>query len=308
MADSFPMWAVVVVLGLSVGVAVALGPRVRRLLQSNEDESAAANYGYLITPAVTLSTLLLSFTLVTVWASYQNAIERAADEAIEVHHVADTARMLPGRAGRDIAGAITCYARSIAGPEWSTMAASGTPAAEVGVWTGAMDADVSALLTSTAGQSALAREILTSDRQRSDARNVRLQQSRASIPWLVTVLLVAVVALSLVGMGFALIPATGRGLQIGTLIVIAALFAAALAMIAELDSPFRGLVAVEPVDITRVAESEAANFAERYPGSRLPCDESGAPTEPSVTPQSPSTEPRRSEPQRDAQQPAGAVG
>ncbi len=270
------MWLVLVMLAIAVVIVIVLGPRVRRVLVRNPDDSTVGGYGYLIMPAVTLSSLLLSFTLVAVWSSYQSAVQRASTEALEVDHVADSAEMLPaGAEARAIAADIACYARAIAGPEWQAMNAGETTAPEVEVWTDRLERDIATLAQSTSGQSALTREILTADRARADARSARLAEARVSIPWLVMLLLTVLVALAVVGMGFAFMPGTGRALQIGSLIVVAGLFAALLATIMELDSPFHGLIDVEPIDMTRVAETEAVGFSTHFHGASLPCDEQG---------------------------------
>ena len=271
----FPLWVIFLPMVLAFVAVILAGPAMQRRFEQEDDSDLQRRFGYLTAPAVSLTTLLLSFTLVTVWSSFQHAIERTAQEARTVDYMNDSAELIKDPVAPDLVAATICYARAVVGPEWQAMEAGAAFAPEVGEWTTRIEDAISRLSVSKTGNTPLAREVIMADRERGLARSQRMSEARVSVPTLVMLLLTIFAALAITALGLALVPEKRRTLMLVTLGVIVLMFAGALEMISELDSPFYGLIDIEPLDMERVAAADVAGFAERFPGQELPCDEQG---------------------------------
>lgn len=150
----------------------------------------------------------------------------------------------------------------------------GDTADAVGEWTDAIRAELPAILD---GPSPVVTSVLQLDRQRSEARRLRLTEAVPSIPTLVLVLMVlAVLGVVLALTTFALPPIRRRNLGAISL-VIAVLLGATLFLVEELEEPYSGIVKIQPDAISRTAVSSAEDFAVAYPDAELPCDDRGTP-------------------------------
>ena len=150
----------------------------------------------------------------------------------------------------------------------------GDTADAVDEWTDAIRGELPEILD---GPSPVVTSVLQLDRQRSEARRLRLTEAVPSIPSLVLMLMVlAVLGVVLALTTFALPPIRTRNLG-AISVVIAVLLGATLFLVEELEEPYSGVVKIQPDAIARTAESSAEDFAVTYPEAELPCDELGDP-------------------------------
>lgn len=292
----FPLWLVALLLFGALAVGVALTPWARRVFDGtprgadkatgeagdgSPDEltfdNPAHDFGSIAAPVVTITALLLSFSLVNVWGSYADAAVKANAEAVAVDYQSDMAHMIPDPVeSQELEAVLVCYARSIAGPEWQAMSERGeATAAEVDDWTDRLQEIIGVLGTQKLGTSVVEREIIAADKERATARSQRLTEARVSIPEPITLLLLAAAAVSIIVLAFAYLPLRNRRLHVAALVVVTVMFIGLIQVITELDSPYRGLIDIDATDMARVATDEAADFAEQHPGAQLPCDDQG---------------------------------
>lgn len=291
----FPLWLVALILFGALAVGVFLTPWARRVFDGNHSngdqepagagdptgevsfENPAHDFGSIAAPVVTVTALLLSFSLVNVWGSYADGAVKANTEAVAVDYQSDMAHMIPDPVqSRELEGVLVCYARSIAGPEWQAMEEQGEATSpEVDAWTDRLQEIIAVLGTQKTGTSAVEREIIAADKERATARSQRLTEARVSIPEPITLLLLVAAAVSIIVLAFAYLPLRNRRLHLVALFVVTVMFIGLIQVIMELDSPYRGLIDIDATDMTRVATDEAVDFAENHPGAPLPCDDQG---------------------------------
>ena len=124
-------------------------------------------------------------------------------------------------------------------------------------------------------QSPVLSSVLNADRERAQARSRRLTEARPSVPTLLFALLIASAATGIFVLAAFTLPDLGRRVQIGVLAVLGTLLALFIGLIFDMDRPYRGLVAGEATDMTRVAGDLTEDWAEDHSGVALPCDDRG---------------------------------
>lgn len=229
----------------------------------------------MIGPVVTITVLLLAFSLVTVFASFQRAQVSASDEARKVDYLFELGQYLKGAERITIESATVCYALAVTNHEWETMA-EGRTAPQVSPWTRQMRAGYASLIDADQTPSPVLSAILTADRDRGEARSRRLTEARPTIPAAVKFLFVLSASLAIFALGTFTLPYVRRRVQIGILVILSFLFVAFMSTIAELDEPYQGVIAVPAEDMARVAGDLSEDYAEENPDRPLPCDETGA--------------------------------
>lgn len=252
----FPPWLIVLILGTALVIGIALAPWAQQFFadapadadaegeeQDDDDDrnTTARDFASIAAPIVTVTALLLSFSLVNVWGSYAEATQKASAEAVAVDYQSDMAQVLPDRAkSQELEALVVCYARSIAGPEWQLMGERGeSTAPEVDPWTDRLQEAIGALGSQKGGASAVEREFIAVDKERGTARSQRLTEARVSLPEPITMLLLVAASTSLIVLAFAYLPARNRRLHLAALVVVAVMFMGLLTIITELDSPYR---------------------------------------------------------------------
>lgn len=113
------------------------------------------------------------------------------------------------------------------------------------------------------------------DAERSAARFRRLAEAVPSTPAAVYGLVVLTLAVSVAGFAFSL-PRRRNRAHLVTLCVLAALLAATVLLIRDLDLAFAGVAKIGPTAMADARDEITANFQASYAGDRLPCDETGA--------------------------------
>ena len=295
-------WLIIFGTSVALLIAVFAGPRLRERFNPKEskgdahDEGDAAEeepsssakdskesrgLGSLATPLITLTVLLLSFTLVQTWGSFRDAIDRTGREARSVDYLADVAAAVPGPEARTIRESAICYARAVTYEEWPVLRDwPDVTVPGVDRWTDELEGGLTALAVSKSVTNPFTRELIAADRDRALYRGQRLTEVRATIPIEITVLLLVATMMAIIVLGITYMERTNRVLQVCYLTVLAGLFAAVLGIVTGLDTPYSGVIALEPSDMERVAQRETASFAEDLPGAALPCDEQGQPLAP----------------------------
>lgn len=152
--------------------------------------------------------------------------------------------------------------------------AEGRTSPTVSPWTrqirGAIDA-----LTQSETPSPVVSAVLTSDKERGEARSRRLTEARPAVPTLLFWLLIASAAIGVFALATFTLPYVSRRVQVGVLVLLAVLLGLFIGMIRDLDQPYDGLISVDATDMTRVAGDLAEDCAEDHPGTALPCDDQG---------------------------------
>jgi len=258
-----------------VGIALAVGLLANRWVRPFADsEVKGIKLEALVGPILSLTVVLIAFTLVNVFASYNRAAQSASDEARKVDFLYELGGYLPDAAIQaELQSGVTCYAAAVAGPEWDVMD-QGRTAPEVSPWTRQIRGAIEQISTSET-PSPVFSAVLTADKERGEARSRRLTEARPAVPALLYGLLIGSAALGVFALAAFTLPYVGRRVQIGVLVILAVLLSLFVGMIRDMDRPYDGFVALDPTDITRVAGDLAEDWAEDHPGAPLPCDARG---------------------------------
>jgi hypothetical protein len=263
------IWAFVVVL-LAVPVGLLLiRPRLGR--QVDKDVQGIKTE-HIVAPLVTLAVFLSAFVVAQATGSFRAATDQAGVEAGAVDQFFETAALLPDDRGRQIQVATACYARAVHRQEWRTME-QGETAEDVGVWTDAIRTELPKVLD---GPSPVVTGLLTLDRQRSEARRLRLTEMVPSIPTVVLWLMFLAVLGVVLALTSLALPPIRRGNVAAVTGVIALLLGSTLLLVEELEEPYSGWVHIESTAMARTAASAAEELA-AVGVDDLPCDEDGRP-------------------------------
>lgn len=269
MDTNLPMIAVI------VGAALIAGLFANRYVRPfAKSEVQGVKLEALVGPFVSLTVLLLAFTLVTVFASFQRAQTSAAEEARKVDHQFEMAQYLNEPERQNLSAATTCYALAVANYEWDSMA-QGRTASQVSPWTGQMRDAYAFMVKDEEVASSVMSAIFTADRDRGEARSKRLTESRPAVPIELKFLLIFTASIGIFALATFTLPSVRRRVQIGALTGLAIVFVLFLAVITDMDESYSGIVSVPPVDIVRVAGDLLEDYQEEYPQTPLPCDETG---------------------------------
>lgn len=258
-----------------VGIALGAGLFANRYVRPfAKSEVQGVKLEALVGPIVSITVLLIAFTLVQVFGSYQRAEMSAADEARKVDYLYEMANYLDEPERQALSAATVCYALAVSNYEWPAMAETGGTAREVSPWTAAMREQY-ALMVDSEAPSSVQGQIFVADRDRGELRSKRLTEARPAIPTEMKVLLLFTASVGIFALATFTLPNVRRRVQVGVLCTLGLVFVLFLTVMNDMDSPFSGLVRVVPTDITRVSGDLSEDFAEDFPGAPLPCDETG---------------------------------
>lgn len=256
---------VVAVLALLAGLAAN---RFLRPKLFDEDEDTGMAVKDLVGPLLTLTVLLLAFVLVTASSSYGKAEVAARGEARAVDQLVEIAEYAPPAEQARVQADAVCYARAVRTQEWSAMA-DGNGSAAPSVWS----TDLRRTFRTLEGEPVFGM-LIAADNKRSDEREERLTQATPSIPSAIFWFLLATLVITVIGLGMCLPRRNNRG-QVIALTVVTALLTTALCIIQNVDSPFSGIVKVEPTAITEVEKQATRDFLAHHEAGELPCDDQG---------------------------------
>lgn len=231
------------------------------------------NYG----PAATLLALLTALVLAGAAQSYSRANTAVQTEASAVDNMFETAGYLKEPYRQRIQNAVVCYARAVVGPEWKTLHDTGEGSPVPSNWTGDRNNGIRSTLAAMTPENKLFSRMATADQRRGDARQARLAEANPSIPGLLMAFVVGVMATMIIFL--AVSSPRLSPLHIAALVISSLTLLAAVGLIKTLDSPYRGLAAIEPTQMEFTQQDVGEDFAESYGAGRLTCDEQGNPTQ-----------------------------
>lgn len=264
-----------VIIALVVATALLAGLIANRWVRPYaKSEVQGIKLETMIGPIVSITVLLLAFTLVTVYGGYQRAHLASQEEARKVDNLFEAAGFLKGPERLTIQSAMACYALSVTNYEWPAMAAGGV-GKEVGVWSWQSEIGLKQALRTDDDSSAVLGALITADRDRGETRSRRLSESQPAIPDALKFFFLFCAAMALFALATFTLPTVRRRVQIGVLIILAIIFVMFMTLIKELDEPYYGLAQIAPTDISRVADDLTETYLDENPGKALPCDETG---------------------------------
>ncbi len=241
---------------LVVGLSIVLswfGLRtVRRLVPIAVLESQHEVAGFIIGVLGAIYAVLLAFVVVALWNQYQDARATVGREANQLGDLAHVTRgFADGSGRRRLFGMISAYTRSAITDEWSTMAhgrpSAPTQAALDQLWRAFLEID-----PQTNRESALFDQALTTLREMSDSRRLRLFASRADLPLVIQFLLW--------GGGLITIAFTYffgvKSIRAQSLMTagLTGIIGFNLFLVLVLDNPFRGFLRVPPEPLREMLE------------------------------------------------------
>lgn len=209
--------------------------------------------------------------LLSVYNSFEDAGEQAAAEAGTVMSMAQDAVLLAPEDREDVIGHLRCYARSVAGPDWEAQADRGglSPVTDA-----AADAITESLRRAGADDrnTVAVSAVIADDSDRIQARILRADEGRPTVPGEVWALMLVTVAIMVGGLAAFGHPAVRPGVQLAVLIGTTAVFGLTLLVVHDLDRPYDGSASIEPTAILTVERRMSA-----LPGgdAEPPCDADG---------------------------------
>lgn len=248
-----PVWALFLAF-LAAGLAFAWTCQalVRRCLGPAKLEGHTDLVNFTVANIAVLYGVLLAFLTVVSWEGLSKASDDAGVEATLIAALYHDAQGLPRPLAADVGEHIRSYLDTIIGREWPLQAKGRTPP-EGSASLADLHRHVARLSPADNGDTVVMGDMLRVLNQLDAARATRLDSLGGHIPGLVWTLIVAMGALLI---GFAtLIPARDPRVQAGLLAGFVAAVVRVVALIVELDNPYRGSVSVsaEAFEHARVA-------------------------------------------------------
>ena len=207
----------------------------------------------------TVLAVMMSFMVAGVWQEYDQAAQTAQTEAGAISDLHHLAHSFPPNVETRLQAGLDHYATLVVREEWPMMRQGGQ---SLRAHNAAYEIE-KILLHYKPGepfQQGLQQRALDTAAIMLDARRNRILDNRQGIP---TVLWVTLLLLGLITVAFAfyfrVANATAHYIMVG---VLASVIALTFALIAELDFPFRGDIAVSPAAFTEVLQM-------LHPGGRL---------------------------------------
>jgi hypothetical protein len=222
-----------------------------------------------------LAGLLASFVLSGASSSYTAARGAAKAESDTVDTLFEAADYVKQPFRQRLQGAVVCYARAVAGPEWDAMAkGQGSPVPSN--WTGIQPGGIRSTLIQMTPSATGFGLVQSADVTRGNQRSERLSQAKPSVPPVLYGLMVFLLGLTLATVAYSL-PRSRNGTEITALVLVTAVFGVVLFLIADFDAPFKGVLELKPTAMGSVEQDDAADFTSLYGAHALPCDANGNP-------------------------------
>jgi hypothetical protein len=220
--------------------------------------------------------LLIGFIIFLGFTSYDESRSGAETEATLVAQQVQTAQFLLGDAPDQLTGALVCYARTVAGPEWDA-ANAGNLGETVNPWGVRMFQTISNVDPRTDTQQSAYDRWMDQTSQREQARIDRLHGAEGIIPaplWFALFLISAVIFVYVL---FFADPAEGavtQGVLMGSVAVVMTVL---MLLLVFLDNPHgAGVGRLQPTAMVRTLRLIDAELAAAGRSVTPPCDEHGA--------------------------------
>lgn len=252
-----PTWlfmtaAVVVASGASVGLLAFVRTRITRNEQITHNDVA----GPILATIGTVLAVMMSFMVVGVWQEFDQAAQDAQTEASaasDLHHIADG---FPAGVRSDVQNTVDKYLTLVVNDEWPLMRRGMESQA-------AHDTGYDILRTLTSYAPADAHEQALQSRAMDyagtmlDARRNRILSNRQGIPIILWSTMLLLGAVTIV---FSFYFRVDRPVaQYVMVLALAVVISLTFSLIAELDYPFRGDIAVDPFAFRHVMENLHGN-------------------------------------------------
>ncbi|MGH8977157.1 MAG: hypothetical protein ACRDV7_03700 [Acidimicrobiia bacterium] len=219
--------------------------------------------------------ILLGFIIFLAFTTYDESRAGAEAEAVLIAQQVETAQFFEAQPRDELTGALVCYARYVAGPEWDRLE-DRSLGDQLNPWAGAMFRTLKTVEPQTASEEAAYSKWLDQTADRQAARQDRVHGAVGVIP---TPLWIVLFAISAVIFGYMLFfadrgeRALTQAMLMGSVVFVIVML---LLLLHFLDNPFRpGVGSLRPIAMERSLrildeELEIAGF-----DAPLPCDESG---------------------------------
>jgi hypothetical protein len=265
----------VVIIAVCAALAITALLLVRRRAPDgsyfNDGDRASGFFGVLATGFA----ILLGLVVVLAFTSYDESRTGAETEALTLAQQFEVAQLLPMPQGRELAGQLICYGRSVVYQEWPRLRDK-TQSEDLNPWGVALFRTLRGVEPRTASQQAAYAKWLDQRLDREAARNARIHGAVGVIP---TPLWLVLYVIALVILGFMMFFADSgervvvQAALIGTVVVV---MVSTLLVIRFLDDPYRGgLGSLKPVAMERtlrILDHERGVIDDSSP---LPCDKRG---------------------------------
>lgn len=263
------------VVGLSTAITVTVMLIVRRHAPEGswfaDGDRASGVFGVLATGF----SVLLGFIIFLAFQSYDESRSGAESEATIVAQQVQTATFFPGDTPAQLTGELACYARSVAGTEWRSLA-EGTLGDQINPWGAAMFTTVSGVVPTTATEQSAYDRWMDQTSQREQARIARVHGAEGIIPaplWLVLFLISGVIFAYLL---FFADPAEGAVTQAMLMGSVTVVIATLLMLLAFFNHPHGdGVGRLHPVAMERTIGLIGEQVAIAGLDVEPPCDEDG---------------------------------
>jgi hypothetical protein len=221
--------------------------------------------------------ILLGFIIFLAFTSYDESRAGAETEAVTVVQQVETAQYFPAPAREALTGALVCYARYVAGPEWDRLE-DGTLGDDVNPWGPVMFQTVKAVEPETASAQTAYDQWFSQTAARQLARQDRVHGAVGVIPTPLWVVLFTIASVIFVYMLFFADKGEGavtQSLLMGSVVIA---IVGLLLLLQFLDKPYRpGVGSLRPVAMERALRLMDQELAIVGFDAPLPCDESGQP-------------------------------
>ncbi|MFN8522586.1 MAG: hypothetical protein U0821_05705 [Chloroflexota bacterium] len=234
-----------------LGVAAAVvGLRVvHRRIPHEQRRQNNEVAGFLITVLGAIYGVLLAFVVVAVWGDFEDARKLTQREASAMLVVYRFARLIPEGRGREIQHRVVQYAGAVTGPAWAAMAV-GRADGDVLVDLDALWREVERFEPRGDKETQIFDHLLDAMQEISVTRAERLLAARTGMPTLMWVMLVGGAVITVAFTFFFSAPS--HTAQVAMTVLYALSIAGVLMLVAALDFPFTGPIALQPEAIQEI--------------------------------------------------------
>jgi hypothetical protein len=270
------VWSLLIVLGVTAVAVTAMLAVRRRAPEGSffaDGDRAAGVFGVLATGF----SVLLGFIVFLAFESYDQSRAGAEAEALTVTQQVETAQFFPLAVRRRLTGQLICYARSVAGDEWSEME-DGTLGDAVNPWGVELFRTLQGVQPRSATEQSAYDKWLDQTSEREEARLDRVHGAVGVIPttlWLVLFFVAGIIFVFMLFFADRGERAVVQGLLMGAVVSV---ISAMLLLLHALDNPFHGGVGgLPPVAMERalrIVDEALGAVDQQVP---VPCDAAGRP-------------------------------
>lgn len=259
-------------LAVSLVAGFAVGARWRR---PDSESEKGIKFETLIAPLVTLTTLMLSFTLVQVYSSFQSSRQAETLEASRILFQFEKVGFYGQKEAEPLRATLICYTRSVAYEEFPAMADHPEAVQVVTHWTEHINTDLADLRAVDDGQPF--GTLLSADKERGDQRNLRIAQAGSSVPVEFQALLLITTALAVGTLAVFVSSSSSRRRKIAVLGVVTIVLGTFLVAIDDLQNQYSGSIVLFNDNFVAAETKMTELFADTYGPDMLPCDAQGTP-------------------------------